>query len=621
MTDLSRREALAAAAIASVAAAFPALAQTAKAADGVAAWDLTEIYPDAAAWDAARKQTLEAIKGVAAYKGRLGESADTLAKALTLQSDLFRTISRIYVYAGLKADEDVRISANQEKQGQAIDLFTAFGEASAWIAPELLTVGADKVNGFVAASATLKSKFDYYLANILRQAPHTLSAEGEALLASAAAPLQGPGDIAGQLRSSDIPWPTITLSTGQKVRLDSQGYTLYRDAPNRADRKAVFDAFWKTHGDFRNSFGATYAALVKGDIFGAKARKYPTSLAAAISGANVPEAVYRTLVAETDAGLPQLHRYFEVRRKLLKLPDIAYYDVYPPLVQLDRTFTIEQMRATSIEAFKPLGKDYVDRFTKASAAKWMDPFPRPGKRPGAYMNPGAFDVHPYLLLNLSDKYDGLTTYAHEWGHAMHSLLANSTQPFEKADYPIFTAEIASTLNEQLLVEHMLKLAKTKEEKLFYLGQRLEAIRGTYFRQTMLAEFELAAHDRAEAGEGLSGEKFSGIFLDLLKRYHGPKVAMDPVYGNEWAYIPHFYNAFYVYQYATCIAAGNFFARAILSGGAKERDNYLAVLKAGGSDYPVEILKRAGLDMTSPAPYRAMVQTLKETLDEVEALMA
>jgi len=230
-------------------------------------------------------------------------------------------------------------------------------------------------------------------------------------------------------------------------------------------------------------------------------------------------------------------------------------------------------------------------------------------------------VHPYLLLNLSDKYDGLSTYAHEWGHALHSLLANSTQVYDKSDYPIFLAEIASTCNEQLLVHHMLQQAKTKEEKLFYLGQQMENYRGTFYRQTMFAEFELIAHDKAEAGEGLSGEKFTSIYFDLLKRYHGPNMGLDPVYGNEWAFIPHFYTSFYVYQYATCIAAATYFAQSILKGGAKERDNYLSVLKAGGSDYPVDILKRAGLDMASPAPYRALVADFKNVLDQAEALLA
>jgi oligoendopeptidase F len=620
MSEVTRREALTAAALVTLAAAAPVWGQTAGAA-GAPMWDLTEIYPDDLAWDAARKAALAALPGIAKYKGRLGTSAETLAEALVLQSDLGRTIARVYTYTSLKGDEDVRNSGYQEKHAQSRDLYTAFGEATSWISPELLTVGEARIQGFVAANSTLKSRFDFYLADTVRQAAHTLSPEGESLLASVGAPLGAPGEISGQLRSSDIPWPTIKLSTGKEVRLDSQGYTLNRDAPNREDRKAVFNAFWTAHGNFKNSFGATYAAKVKSNIFYAKARRHPTSLANALSGNNIPEAVYRTLVAEANKGLPQLHRYFELRRRILKLPDMHYYDIYPPLVSLDRSFTLDQMRATTLEAVKPLGTDYQARIAKATAAKWMDPWPRPGKRPGAYMQPGAYDVHPFLLLNLSEKYDGMSTYAHEWGHALHSLLSNATQVYEKADYPIFLAEIASTLNEQLLVAHMLKNAKTKEEKLFYLGQQMENYRGTFYRQTMFAEFELVAHDKAEAGEGLSGEKFNSIYFDLLKRYHGPNLGLEPSYANEWAFIPHFYNSFYVYQYATCISAATFFAQAILKGGAKERDNYLSVIKSGGSDYPHEILKRAGLDMASPAPYQALVADFKSVLDQAEALMA
>ncbi|MEO7690000.1 MAG: M3 family oligoendopeptidase, partial [Sphingomonas sp.] len=387
------------------------------------------------------------------------------------------------------------------------------------------------------------------------------------------------------------------------------------------DRKLVFDTFWAEYGTFKSSLGAAYLSHVKADIFRKKARKYPTSLAMYLSGNNVPEGVYRTLVAETNTGLPELHRYFELRRKMLKLPDMAYYDIYPPLVQLDKKVTVPEMRPIVLEALKPLGPEYGAMFAKASAGKWMDPLPRPGKKSGAYMNPGAaYDVHPYLLLNLGENYDGMTTYAHEWGHAMHTLLANKNQLYDKSDYPIFLAEIASTCNEQLLAAYMVKQARSKEEKLFYLGQQLEAMRGTFYRQAMFAEFELAVHDKAEAGDGLSGEKLTAIYLDLLKRYHGPKVAIEPAYAAEWAYIPHFYTSFYVYQYATCISAASYFARAILKGGAKERDNYLTVLKAGGSDYPVEILKRAGLDMAGPAPYQAIIATFRDTLDQAEALM-
>ncbi|MDB5688643.1 MAG: oligoendopeptidase [Sphingomonas bacterium] len=619
MTDLSRRQALALSALATLAGALPAWAQDG--ATAAAAWDLSELYPSDAAWEAARKATLAEVPAMRNWAGRLGSDAPTMAAALVAGSDLNRTISRLYVYASLKADEDVRIAANQERRAQIIDLYTALGEATAWMAPELLTVGQARIDAFVAQNATLRERFSFFLANTLRQAPHTLTPEGEAILASATTPLQGPQEISGQLRSSDIPWPTITLSTGKSVRLDSQGYTLNRDAPNRDDRRRVFDAFFGAHQAFRSSFGATYAANVRGDIFTAKARRYPTSLAAALATANVPEAVYRTLVAQANEGLPQLHRYFDLRRRMLKLPDLHYYDIYPPLVSQDRRISLAEMRATTIAAVKPLGPDYVARIGKATAARWMDPYPRPGKRPGAYMNPGAFDVHPYLLLNLGENYEGMSTFAHEWGHAVHSLLAASAQPFDKADYPIFLAEIASTLNEQLLAAHMLGQAKTKQEKLFYLGQQMESLRSTFFRQTMFAEFELKAHDMAEAGEGLSGERFTAVYLDLLKRYHGPRMTIDPVYAAEWAFIPHFYNSFYVFQYATSISAASYFARAILSGGARERDNYLGVLKAGGSDYPTEILKRAGLDMATPAPYRALVATLKETLDQAEALLA
>lgn len=621
MTDLSRREALAAAALTTLAAAMPAWAQDKAAAGETAAWDLSELYPNDAAWDTARKDVLAKIPGLLKFKGTLGTSADALAAALTAQSDLGRVASRVYTYISLKADEDLRVATAQEKQAQANDMFTAFGEATSWIAPELLAVGKAKIDGFVAANKVLKTRFDFYLADILRQEEHTLSPEGENLLAGTSSPFSGSRDIREQLVASDIPWPTVTLSTGKQVRLDDQAYTLNRDAPNRADRKLVFDTFWAEYGKFKSSLGAAYLSHVKADIFRKKARKYPTSLAMYLSGSNVPEAVYRSLVAETNNGLPQLHRYFELRRRMLKLPDMAYYDIYPPLVQLDKKVTLAEMRTTTIEAVKPLGPEYGALFAQATAAKWMDPLPRPGKKSGAYMNPGAaYDLHPYLLLNLGENYDGMTTYAHEWGHAMHSLLANKNQVYDKSDYPIFLAEIASTCNEQLLAAYMVKQAKTKQEKLFYLGQQLEAMRGTFYRQAMFAEFELAVHDQAEAGEGLSGEKFTAIYLDLLKRYHGPKVAIDPVYAAEWAYIPHFYTSFYVYQYATCISAASYFARSILKGGAKERDNYLSVLKAGGSDYPVDILKRAGLDMASPAPYQAVVATFKDTLDQAEALM-
>jgi len=274
----------------------------------------------------------------------------------------------------------------------------------------------------------------------------------------------------------------------------------------------------------------------------------------------------------------------------------------------------------TLAAVRPLGNDYVDLMAASTAKPWADYTPRKGKASGAYMNPGAYDVHPYLLLNLAQNYEGLSTYAHEWGHAMHSMLAKSRQPFETADYATFTAEIASTTNEQLLARHMVETARTRDEKLFYLGQQMEGFRSTFFRQTMFAEFELRIHDMAEAGEGLSGEKFTALYLELLRKYHGAGMTIDPLYAMEWSYIPHFYRTFYVFQYATSISGAVFFAQSVLRGGAAERERYLDALRAGGSDYPVEILRHAGLDMTTPAPYQALITEFGRVMDQAEALL-
>lgn len=598
-----------------------AFAAEASAPKGGAQWDLSDLYPDLTAWQAARADVLAALPRLKQWQGRLGESAATMLAALEDVSSVSRIAERVYVYAALKADEDQRISQEQEREAQARDMYTALMEAVAWQAPEVLALGKDKVESFIAAEPKLAHRFAFGLRDTLRNAEHVLDAKGEAILAASSSPLAGPGDIRTQLVSSDIPWPTVTLSDGRSQRLDGTGYALTRDAPNREDRKKVFDTFWSANAAYSNSIGASLASKISGDVFRSKARGYPSTLAMGLSGSNVPENVYRTLIAEANTGLPQLHRYFELRRRMLKLPDLHYYDIYPPLVTLERRFTLDDMRAITLAATKPLGPQYSAHLAKGTTSRWMDPFPRTGKQGGAYMNGGAYDVHPYLLLNLGENYEGLTTYAHEWGHAVHSMLANEAQPYELASYPTFTAEIASTCNEVLLFEFMLGRAQTRQEKIFYLGQRLEQLRGTFFRQTMFAEFELKIHELAEAGEGLSGRRFTETYLDLLKRYHGPGVTIDPAYAVEWAFVHHFWAySYYVYQYATSIAAGTTFARRILRGGKAERENYLNVLRAGGSDYPVDLLKRAGLDMTTSEPYRELVDDFAETMDRIEQLL-
>jgi oligoendopeptidase F len=587
---------------------------------GGAAWDLTDLYPNDAAWNADKGAIQAEIGRLAQLRGTLGRDAASLRTALQTVSDLYRKLLRFYIYASLKADEDLRVAPNQERKQQAQDVFTAMGEATAWVEPEILAIGRQRIDAAVAAEPGL-AKFRFYLANILRRAPHTLAEESERVLAASGSALSGPNDIRDQLASSDIPRPEVTLSTGRTIRLDDQAYAINRGAPSRDDRKLIFDRFWGSYKPFESSLGAALASKVRGDMFQARSRRYPNSLQWALAGDNIPEGVYRTLVQVANEGLPVLHRYFALRQRMLGLPDLHYYDIYPPLVRGQRRFTLAEMRTTTMEAVRPLGPEYGRLLAQGTAARWMDPSPRQGKASGAYMNGGAYDVHPYLLLNLGEEYDGLTTYAHEWGHALHTLLAKSRQPFETSDYATFTAEIASTMNEQLLAKYMLDHARTNDEKLFYLGQQMEQFRGTFYRQTMFAEFELRIHDMAEAGEGLSGARFTALYLELLRKYHGAGMQIDPLYAIEWTYIPHFYRTFYVFQYATSVSGAVFFAQSVLGGGQAERDRYLDALRAGGSDYPAEILRRAGLDMTTPAPYRALITAFGRVLDEAERLLA
>jgi oligoendopeptidase F len=621
MTQLSRRGLLQSAALAATNAALPmsALAADAPAADATgAAWDLSDLYASDAAWAAERQAVTAALPSLETWKGKLGQDAATLKSALTAIADLRRRVDRLELYASLSADADTRVAANQERRGQAIQLDTAFQSATAWVAPEAVQLGADRLERLLGSDAGL-APYRHYIENILRLGPHTLGGEAEGVLAAASTLQEEPEQFRTQLALSDIPWRTVMLSTGPAL-IDNQGYTGHRDSPVREDRKAVFDALFGAYAQFKGSLGEALSAEVQSHIFQSKSRHYTSSVEAALAPNNVPVSVYRTLIEEAHAGLPALQRYFELRKRLMKLDELHYYDLYPPITKLDQSFTIPQMRTLVLQAVTPLGEPYQKALAAGTAAKWMDPLPRKGKAAGAYEN-DAYGVHPYLLLNLHQNYEGLTTYAHEWGHAMHSVLADAAQPYPTAGYPIFLAEIASTNNEQLLNHLLVSQAKTPAERVFYLDQLLELFKSTFFRQTQLAEFELAVHDAAERGEGLSGDKFSEIYLKILKTYYEPAVKIDDAYAIEWAYIPHFYYNFYLFQYATCLAASAYFSDRTLTGGAEARDTYLNVLKAGGSDYPVDILKRAGLDMTSPTPYRALVAKFNRTLDQIEAELA
>jgi oligoendopeptidase F len=586
-------------------------------------WDLSLIYKDAAAWHAAKDELVARLPKLKACEGHLGDSAAKLREALDLLYGLRKEGSRLSTYASLSFDYNTRDSAALERQQEIGLVGSQLAEAASFVTPEILAVGADKIHAFLDAEPGL-AEYRFPLEEILRGAPHTLGAEAEGVLAAASLITDTPDAFYNILATADIPWPTIKLSDGTEARLDQAGYTKWRAAPNRADRKAVFEAFWKTFHSYERTLGVSLFAQVKTDWFNAKVRHYPSSLAAALDANNIPESVYRTLIAETNANLPTLHRYLKLRGRLLGIPDLHYWDIYPPIVKSDKKFPLAAAKQLVLDAVAPLGPDYVTEITACLDGRYTDYYPHPGKHSGAYMNPGAYAVHPFVLMNYVDDYESVSTIAHEWGHGMHSLLANHTQPYPTSDYPIFTAEIASTTNEALLLEHMLQVAKSDDEKLYYLGSALEGLRATFFRQAMFAEFELAIHEVVEKGGALSAEKLDEMYGDILRRYHGDKegvLHIDDFVTVEWAYIPHFYYDFYVYQYATSIAAGQAFATRILDHEPGAREKYLGVLRAGGSDHPYDIVKRAGVDLATPAPYEALVARMNSIMDQIESILA
>jgi oligoendopeptidase F len=604
-------------------AALPAAEPPRHPADPAAVWDLTLLFKDDAAWRAAKEHIAAEIPKIKGYQGRLGESAATLREAMDFIYGLRKGFDQMAVYASLKRDVDTRDSAALDLSQEADLLGTEFSRAASFLNPELLAVGEAKLRAFLDADPGL-APYRFPILEVLRAAPHTLGAEAEGVLSASGLITDTPVSFYGILANADISWPTIKLSDGTEARLDQSGYTKWRAAPNREDRRAVFEAFWKAFRGYERTFGVSLYSQVKTDWFTASVRKYPTSLAAALAGDDIPEAVYRTLVSETNANLGTLHRYFALRGRLLGITDLHYWDIYPPIVKLDKSFPLATGKQLVLAAVQPLGSDYVAQIAACLNGRFTDYYPKPGKTSGAYENGAAYEVHPFVLTNYNDDYESVSTVAHEWGHGLHSVLANHAQPYPTSQYSIFVAEIASTLNETLLLDHVLKVATSDSEKLYYLGSALENLRATYFRQTMFAEFELAIHEQVEKGNSLSGDQLSKIYGDILRRYHGDSqgvLKIDNLVTIEWAYIPHFYRDYYVYQYATSIAASQAFADRILRNEPGAVDTYLAMLKAGGSDHPYELVKRAGVDLATPAPYRALVARMNSIMDQIESILA
>ena len=604
--------------------AFVGATSVVNAADAPAQWNLSDLYATPQAWSDAYQRARNLVAGLDRYKGTLGKNAEAMLGALTTISDARKEVSRLFVYASLKSDEDLRKAPDVERRQQAGSLFTELAEKTAWLAPEIQGLGEAKVHSFIAQSAQLKQRFDFQLTEALRAAPHTLGVEAESVLAASGDVLSQPFNVFQQLSDAELPYPTLEIA-GKTVRLTQPEYEKYRTSGDRRVRKAVFDAFWTAFKTYQGTFGSNLTTQVMGDVFGARARRFDTALQQALFDENMPERVYRTLVAQANAGLPTLHRYLRLRKRLLGIRDeLAYYDNYTPLftVAIPPRFSVTDAKRLTVEALAPMGDEYLTLLKRGTAAQWSDPYPRDGKRSGAYVN-GAYDVHPYVLLNHNDDFESLTTYAHEWGHAVHTLLAQANQPFEKANYSTFIAESASIANELLLSDYLVRTATTRENKLFYLGQQLESIRTTFFRQVQFAEFQLQMHDLRERGQPLSGATLTENYCALLRRYYGEAqgvMRIDPLYCNEWTYVPHFYFGYYVWQYATSMAgAAQFTEEMEGTSSAPARDRFLAMLKAGGSDHAYALYRRAGVDLAEPAPYQALLRRMERIMDDIEAL--
>ena len=587
-------------------------------------WDLSQIYPSDQAWRAAKDKLAGELPAIRAFKGTLGSSPQKLADGLELVSRLSKEFSRLYVYASMNSDQDTRVSQYQGMQQEMAQLGATLGAEGSFMEPEILKIDPAKIESAISSEPRLKV-YSFYLHDILRRRAHTLSDSEEKILASSSIVASGASDTFGILSDADFPYPTITLSDGKSVKLDSSGFNLYRQLPNRADREKVMSSFFGALGSFRGTFGSTLNGQVQSDIFYAKSRNYSNALERSLDAANIPTSVYMRLIDGVNRGLPTFHRYLNLRKRMMGVSDLHYYDLYAPLVaSVDLTYTAEEAEKHVMAALKPLGGEYAAAANRAFNERWIDLYPNPGKRSGAYSNGGAYDVHPYMLINYNGKYNDVSTIAHELGHTMQSYLSNKTQPYPLADYPIFVAEVASTFNEALLIDYMLKTITDDKTKLSLLGNYLEGIKGTVFRQTQFAEFELRAHEMAEKGEPLTGDALAKLYAEITKKYYGHDKGVcivDDYIQHEWSFIPHFYRNFYVFQYATSFTASAALSEKVLAGDPAATKRYLTFLSAGGSKYPIDLLKDAGVDMTTDEPLNLTLQKMNRVMDEMEKILA
>ena len=587
-------------------------------------WNLSDIYPSDAAWRSAKEAFAAEVPSLGKFKGTLSSSPAMLADALDTLFSKSKELSRLHTYVSLQADQDTRDSQHQGMRQEMTQVGAAFGAQASFFSPEILKVGKPAIERFIASEPRLK-QYRPYLEDTLRVAAHTLSDSEEKILADAGPMAGSASSVFNILSNADFPYPTVTLSDGKAVKINQAGFTDLRGVPNRSDREKVMSAFFTSLGTLSRTFGTTMNAEVQKVQFYTKARHYGTALENSLDGPNIPASVYTRLVDGMNKNLPAFHRYLELRKRMMGLDELHYYDLYAPLVASVKVeYTPEEAQKLVLGAVAPLGPEYTATIQRAFNDRWIDLLPSPGKRSGAYSDGGVYDVHPYMLINYNGKYADVSTLAHELGHTMQSYFSNRTQPYPTADYPIFVAEVASTFNESLLNDYMLKQITDDDARLSLLGNYLENIKGTVFRQTQFAEFELRMHEMAEKGQPVTGDALARLYLDITKRYYGhdQKICIvDDYVAHEWSYIPHFYRDFYVFQYATSFTASEALAAKVKTGDPAAIRRYLTFLNAGGSKYPIDLLKDAGVDMTTDEPLDLTVKSMNRVMDEMEKLLA
>src|SRR5437868_4435534 len=587
-------------------------------------WNVKDIFPDWQAWQSAYKQLEDGIERYAALKGTLSKGPASLLATMKLSEDLGQLAYRVWYFPSLQYDEDQRDNTVNAKRQQVQILFARWKQAESWFSPELLQVPLETVRKWMDESEELRL-YRFAIENLYRQQEHVLDESGEKLMSLASRLAQAPYDAYAALSIADAKFPKVTLSDGDEVTVSYGQYrAILATRHEQADRERAFVALHETYKSSLNTYAALYNAVCQRDWFQARARGYKSTLEAALHGDNIPTSVVENLIETTRANVAPLRRYHQLRRRMLKVPSYHVYDFAIPLVTVDKKYAYEEVLDWIVDAVAPLGPDYQALMRKGFADRWIDVYENEGKRSGAYSAP-VYGIHPYMLLNYTDTLYDVCTSAHEMGHSMHTILSHETQPFIYSDYTIFVAEVPSTLSEALLLEYMLARSIDPVERIVLLQHAIDNITGTFYTQVLFADYELRAHRLVEQDRPVTAEILTEIYTTLLKDYYGDAVDMNLLTGITWARIPHFFNSpYYVYQYATCFASAARLAQELMGRGpaaAEARERYLTLLQAGGNDYPMEQLRKAGVDLSQPDTVRAIVDQLDDLVSRLERELA